>query len=154
VSDSDAGWLAAGGVIGAVLTGAATLTKAFRPDPNKTLEVKVAERTLSVEEKKLTIAADEQEAQQAERAADALMDLLRETRSMLKEEREARREWQDIAKSLQDSNLALRTEVEGLRDEVHALRIEVADKVNLRRELEETKQILAIYRTKDKEQPQ
>lgn len=152
MSDSDAGWLAAGGVIGAVLTGVATLTKAFRADPNKTLDVKVAERTLSVEEKKLDIAADEQEAQQAERAADALLELLRETRSMLADERVARREWQDIARSLQDSNLALRNEVEGLRDEVHALRLEVADKATLRRELEETKQILATYRAQEKQQ--
>jgi chromosome segregation ATPase len=139
MSDSDAGWLATGGVIATAVIG---LIRALKADPNKALETQVEERKLHLKE-------DEQEAEQAERAADALMALLRETRSMLREERELRREWQDSANALHQSNEALRGEIHALRTEVQALRVEVAGADVLRKELSEARQLLATYRAKE-----
>lgn len=141
MSDSETTWLVAGS---GLLAGVVALIRALKPDPNKQLEV-------GVEKERLHLTADQQEAEQAERAVTALMDILKETRSMLREERESRREWQELAESLRDSNEALREEVADLRAEVAKLSAEVNLTAALRRELEETKQILATYRAKDKE---
>lgn len=152
MSDSDWGWLTAGAAGGASLVVAfTTLIKSLKADPNKQLDAES-------EKRRLELTADEQEAQQAERAVAALMDLLKETRSMLREERQIRREWQDSAEALHDSNEALRDEVASLRAEVAKLSAEVSHTAALRKELAETKkvldetnQILDTYRAKYKE---
>lgn len=152
MSDSDWGWLSAGAAGGASLVLAFTsLIKSLKADPNKSLDT-------DLEQRRLDLAEDRQESEQAERAVEALMALLKETHEMLREERAGRKEWQEAAadwqhaaEALQRSNDELREEVACLRNEVHGLREQVADKTNLRREIEETRQILEIYRAKDKE---
>lgn len=142
MSAEDAGWLVAGGTL---MAGVTALIKSLKASPDKQLETRV-------EEKRLELTADEQEAQQAERAVVALMELLRETRSMLREEREIRREWQQSAEALRDSNEALRNEVASLRAEVAKLSADVHITAALRKELEETRAILATYRAKEQQQ--
>jgi predicted RNase H-like nuclease (RuvC/YqgF family) len=150
MSDSEAGWLAIGGTALAAL---AAIIRTLKADPNKQLSADT-ERARhatdsALEHERLEAARDEQEAQQQERLLPTVM-------AWLREEQAERKKLSDIVDELREEVIPLRGEVKQLRADVKRLTAELHDKEALRaecqllrKELEDTRQLLATYRAKE-----